>query len=211
MEFLITESQLRVLLQEEEKSQLGLYVKNMYAFTKQMLNKVFRSYGINLRMLLTWGTSVGGLVLPLDQYLRTQHLGLNEDQRMLVLVGIIFALFFETKRPFVKIMSLIKENGLEDIFQDGLRKGTQLRDAFTNFLSSANTGVGTFLEAIAYSFLIPIITDVQSVLGQTEDIETAAMLIAERLLAAGVILIGRQTLIDVVKNVLKKFEIGRII
>ena len=204
MEFLITESQLRVLLQEEEKSQLGLYVKNMYAFTKQMLNKVFRSYGINLRMLLTWGTSVGGLVLPLDQYLRTQHLGLNEDQRMLVLVGIIFALFFETKRPFMKIMSLIKENGFEDIFQDGLRKGTQLRDAFTNFLSSANTGVGTFLEAIAYSFLIPIITDVQSVLGQTEDIETAAILIAERLLAAGVILIGRQTLIDVVKNVLKK-------
>jgi len=204
MEFLITESQLRVLLQEEEKSQLGLYVKNMYAFTKQMLNKVFKSYGINLRMLLTWGTSVGGLVLPLDQYLRTQHLGLNEDQRMLVLVGIIFALFFETKRPFMKIMTLIKENGLEDIFQDGLRKGTQLRDAFTNFLSSANTGVGTFLEAIAYSFLIPIITDVQSVLGQTEDIETAAILIAERLLAAGVILIGRQTLIDVVKNVLKK-------
>jgi hypothetical protein len=204
MEFLITESQLRVLLQEEEKSQLGLYVKNMYAFTKQMLNKVFKSYGINLRMLLTWGTSVGGLVLPLDQYLRTQHLGLNEDQRMLVLVGIIFALFFETKRPFMKIMSLIKENGLEDIFQDGLRKGTQLRDAFTNFLSSANTGVGTFLEAIAYSFLIPIITDVQSVLGQTEDIETAAILIAERLLAAGVILVGRQTLIDVVKNILKK-------
>ena len=204
MEFLITESQLKILLQEEEKSQLGLYVKNMYAFTKQMLNKVHKSYGINLRMLLTWGTSVGGLVLPLDQYLRTQHLGLNEDQRMLVLVGIIFALFFETKRPFVKIMSLIKENGLEDIFQDGLRKGTQLRDAFTNFLSSANTGVGTFLEAIAYSFLIPIITDVQSVLGQTEDIETAAILIAERLLAAGVILIGRQTLIDVVKNVLKK-------
>ena len=204
MEFLITESQLRVLLQEEEKSQLGLYVKNMYAFTKQMLNKVHKSYGINLRMLLTWGTSVGGLVLPLDQYLRTQHLGLNEDQRMLVLVGIIFALFFETKRPFVKIMSLIKENGLEDIFQDGLRKGTQLRDAFTNFLSSANTGVGTFLEAIAYSFLIPIITDVQSVLGQTEDIETTAILIAERLLAAGVILVGRQTLIDVVKNILKK-------
>jgi len=204
MEFLITESQLRVLLQEEEKSQLGLYMKNMYAFTKQMLNKVFKSYGINLRMLLTWGTSVGGLVLPLDQYLRTQHLGLNEDQRMLVLAGIIFALFFETKRPFMKIMSLIKENGLEDIFQDGLRKGTQLRDAFTNFLSSANTGVGTFLEAIAYSFLIPIITDVQSVLGQTEDIETAAILIAERLLAAGVILIGRQTLIDVIKNVLKK-------
>jgi hypothetical protein len=206
MEFLITESQLRVLLQEEEKSQLGLHVKNMYAFTKQMLNKVFKSYGINLRMLLTWGTSVGGLVLPLDQYLRTQHMELTEEQRMLVLVGIIFALFFETKRPFTKIMSLIKENGLENIFQDGLQKGTQLRDAFTNFLSSANTGVGTFLEAIAYSFLIPIITDVQSVLGQTEDIETAAILIAERLLAAGVILVGRQTLIDVVKNVLEKLK-----
>ena len=204
MEFLITESQLRVLLQEEEKSQLGIYVKNMYAFTKQMINKVFKSYGINLRMLLTWGTSVGGLVLPLDQYLRTQHLDLTEEQRMLVLVGIIFALFFEAKRPLTKIMSLIKENGLENIFENGLKKGTELRDAFTNFLSSANTGVGTFLEAIAYSFLIPIITDIQSVVGQTEDIETAAILIVERLLAAGVILIGRQTLIDLVKKVLEK-------
>jgi hypothetical protein len=60
------------------------------------------------------------------------------------------------------------------------------------------------LEAIAYSFLIPIITDVQSVLGQTEDIETAAILIAERLLATGLVLVGKQTLIDVVKNILKK-------
>lgn len=206
MEFLITESQLKILLQEEENSQLGLYVKNMYAFTKQMINNVFRSYGINLRMLLTWGTSVGGLVLPLDQFLRTQHMQLNEEQRMLVLVGIIFALFFETKRPFSKIMSIIKENGLEDIFKSGLKKGTELRNAFTNFLSSANIGVGTFLEAIAYSFLIPIITDVQSMVSQTEDIETAAILIVERLLAAGTILIGRQTLIDVVKSVLKKIN-----
>lgn len=206
MEFLITESQLKILLQEEENSQLGLYVKNMYAFTKQMINNVFRSYGINLRMLLTWGTSVGGLVLPLDQFLRTQHMELNEEQRMLVLVGIIFALFFETKRPFSKIMSIIKENGLEDIFKSGLKKGTELRNAFTNFLSSANIGVGTFLEAIAYSFLIPIITDVQSMASQTEDIETAAILIVERLLAAGTILIGRQTLIDVVKSILKKIN-----
>jgi hypothetical protein len=206
MEFLITESQLKVLLQEEENSQLGLYVKNMYVFTKQMLHKVFRSYGINLRMLLTWGTSVGGLVLPLDQYLRTQHLGLNEDQRMLVLAGIIFALFFETKRPMTKLFSQIKKEGLQDVFNAGLRKGEDLKTAFIDFISSVSQGSKAFIDTIAYSFLIPIIADISSIASGTQDIDEASILIAERLLSSGVILISSQTLSELIKKILKRLR-----
>ena len=54
MEFLITESQLRTLLSEEERSQLGSYMKQLNAFTKQIVSRVAKSYGLNLRMLLTW-------------------------------------------------------------------------------------------------------------------------------------------------------------
>jgi hypothetical protein len=90
MEFLITESQLRTILSEEERSRMDGYMKQLNSFTKQIVNRVLKSYGLNLRMLLTWGTSVGGMVLPLDQYLRTGEFDLNESQRMLVLAGIAF-------------------------------------------------------------------------------------------------------------------------
>jgi hypothetical protein len=206
MEFLITESQLRTLLTEEEKSMLGTYMKRLNSFTKQIVNRSFKSYGLNLRMLLTWGTAVGGMVLPLDQFLRNQNFNLTEDQRMLVLAGLAFSLFFETKRPFIQLFSAIKEEGLEDIFKVGLRKGTQLKNAFLNFMSSVGAGSAGFLDTIAYSFMIPIITDIQSVLMETQDIDEAAILIAERLFASGIVLMSSQVLIETVKKVLEKLK-----
>lgn len=206
MEFLINESQLRLLLKEEEKSQLGLYMKRLNAFTKQVVNSTFRSYGINLRMLLTWGTSVGGMVLPLDQFLRTQNFDLTEEQRMLVLAGIAFSLFFEGRKSTMKLFSVIKEEGLEEIFNIGLRKGNQLKNAFLNFMSSVGTGSTAFIDTIAYSFMIPIITDIQSVLTGVQDIDEAAILIAERLIASGVVLISSQSLTETIKRVLEKLK-----
>jgi hypothetical protein len=206
MEFLITESQLRALLTEEEKSMLGSYMKQLNTFTKQIVNRAFKSYGINLRMLLTWGTAVGGMVIPLDQFLRNQNFDLTEDQRMLVLAGLAFSLFFETKRPSMKLFSVIKEEGLEEIFKVGLRKGSQLKEAFLNFMSSVGTGSSSFIDTIAYSFMIPIITDIQSVIMETQDIDEAAILIAERLIASGVVLMSSQALTETVKRVLEKLK-----
>jgi len=206
MEFLITESQLRALLTEEEKSMLGNYMKQLNTFTKQIVNRAFKSYGINLRMFLTWGTAVGGMVIPLDQFLRNQNFDLTEDQRMLVLAGLAFSLFFETKRPSMKLFSVIKEEGLEEIFKVGLRKGSQLKEAFLNFMSSVGTGSSSFIDTIAYSFMIPIITDIQSVIMETQDIDEAAILIAERLIASGVVLMSSQALTETVKRVLEKLK-----
>lgn len=204
MEFLITESQLKTLLKEEKSSQLGTYMKMMNSFTRQIVSSVQRSYGINLRMLLTWGTSVGGMVLPLDQFLRTEHFSLTEEQRMLVLAGIIFSLFFESSRPLGKLLSVIKKEGLEEIFESGLRKGTQLRNAFSNFMMSLSTGVTSFIDTLAYSFLLPIITDVQSVLSETQDIDEAALLITQRLIASGLVLLSTQSLNKMVKSILQR-------
>jgi len=181
-------------------------MKRLNTFTKQIVNRTFKSYGINLRMLLTWGTSVGGLVLPLDQFLRNQNFDLTEEQRMLVLAGLSFALFFESKRPAGKLFSAIKEEGLEEIFKVGLRKGSQLKDAFLNFMGSLGTGSASFIDTIAYSFMIPIITDIQSVLMDTQDIDEAAILITERLIASGVVLISSQALTETVKKVLEKLK-----
>jgi hypothetical protein len=206
MEFLINESQLRTILMEQDRSKMTGYMKKMYSFTNNLVNRVSKSYGLNLKMLLTWGTSVGGMVLPLDNYIRSGNFNLTDDQRYLVLAGIAFIMFFENKRGLTKILEKIKEEGLEDAFKAGLEKATDLKESFKSFLSSINVTVGSFLDTVAYSFLIPIIVDIQSIAAKSTDLKEASMLIAERLIASGVVIVTAKVLSTVIKKILERIK-----
>lgn len=206
MEFLITESQLKTILTEQERSRLGDYMTQLNSFTKNIVNRVHKAYGLNLRMLGTWGTAVAGLMLPLDQWLRSGNFEMTDDQRMLVLAGIAFTLFFETKRPMVKLLKTIKDEGLSDVYNDGLRKASELKDAFTGFMKSVRISVSSFMDIISYAFLIPIITDIQSMAAQGTDPKQAAIMIAQRLAASGVVVIGSQALSVALKKIIDRIK-----
>lgn len=206
MEFLINESQLRTILMEQDRSKMTGYMKKMYSFTNNLVNRVSKSYGLNLKMLLTWGTSVGGMVLPLDNYLRTGNFNLTDDQRYLVLAGIAFIMFFENKRGLSKVLETIKEEGIEDAFKAGLEKAKNLKESFKSFLSSINVTVGSFLDTIAYSFLIPIIVDLQTIAMKSTDLKEASMLIAERLVGSGVVIVTAKVLSSVIKKILERLK-----
>jgi hypothetical protein len=206
MEFLISESQLRTILMEQDKSKMSGYMKKMYSFTNNLVNRVSKSYGLNMKMLLTWGTSVGGMVLPIDNYLRTGNFDLTDDQRYLVLAGIAFIMFFENKRGLTKVLETIKEEGLEDAFKAGLEKAKNLKESFKSFLSSINVTVGSFLDTVAYSFLIPIIVDIQTVAMKSTDLKEASILIAERLIGSGVVIVTSKVLASVIKKILERLK-----
>ena len=206
MDFLINESQLRTILMEQDKSKLSGYMKKLHSFTNNIVNRVSKSYGLNLKMLMTWGTSVGGMVMPLDNYLRTGNFDLTDDQRYLVLAGIAFIMFYENKRGLTKILEKIKEEGLENAFKSGLEKATDLKVSFKSFLSSINVTVGSFLDTVAYSFLIPIILDIQSVASGSTDLKEASIMITERLIASGVVVVSAKVLASVIKKILERIK-----
>lgn len=206
MEFLITESQLKKILTEQERSQLSDYMKQLNSFTKDMVNRVQKIYGFNLRMLATWGTAVGGLVLPLDQWIMSGNFDITEDQKMLVLASIAVTIFFEGKKPTLKIINTIREEGLEEVFEKGLRKGIELRNAFVGFMGSLKVTISSFLEVMSYTFLIPIITDIQSLALESSDPTETALIIAQRLVASGVTVIGSQVLSRAIKKIIDRFR-----
>jgi len=206
MDFLISESQLKVILQEQDESKMSTYMKTLYSFTYSLVNKVIKKYGINVKMLLTWGTSVGGLVLPLDNFIRNGKFSLDDSQRMLVIAGIAAILYYENKTLFAKIFKKIKEEGLEEVFTVVLEKGQQLKSAFFDFLQSVNVSVGSFMDTVAYSFLIPIIADIQSVAMRTNSVNEAATLIAERLVASGVVILSSEVISKSLRKIIKRFK-----
>jgi len=206
MDFLINESQLRIILQEQDESKMTDYMKTMYSFTKNLANRVSKVYGLNVKMLLTWGTAVGGLVMPLDKFIRDGNFELTDDQRYLVLAGIAFIMFYENKKGLVKILKKINEEGLENTFSLALEKTKDLKSAFKGFLSSLKITVSTFMDTVAYSFLIPIIMDIQDIAYRTSNPKESAILIAERLIASGGALITAQVLSQVIKKIIEKIK-----
>ena len=206
MDFLINESQLRIILQEQDQSKMTDYMRELYSFTSNIVKKVRKTYGLNLKLLLTWGTSVGGLVMPLDNYIRSGRFDITDEQASLILVGAACTYFYDNSKVLKNILTKIKEEGLEDIFSEVLLKGKNLKDSFTRFIKSSQVTLNSTLDILTYTFLIPIITDIQSLVNSGTDSQTIAMRIAKRLVASGVVLVGQLVLTDILKKIIKKFK-----
>jgi len=206
MDFLINEQQLQIILQEQDKSKMTDYMKELYSFTTNVVNKVAKKYELNLKMLMTWGTAVGGLLMPLDRYLMSGNFEMSDSERFLVLAGVASIIFFENKRIVSKIIKKIKDEGLEDIFDISLNKAVELKNTFFEFLNSLNLSISTFIDIMAYSFLLPILTDIHSVATNITDVNEAAMMISKRLLASGVVAGGGTLLNSIIKKLIKRFK-----
>lgn len=206
MDFLIRENQLKLILTESDKSSFGQSLKKMNVFTQNLVNKVKRKFGLNLKLLATWGTSVGGLVLPLDNFIKTGNFQLDENQVALILLGVISIIYFDNKNLIKKILPKIKDEGIEKEFEYVLEKGLHLRKAFVQFLLSLDVSLKSITELLSYSFLIPIILDIQNVVRGDENLETSIEFIFERMLDSGLVLLAYEGLHEVLKKISNRLK-----
>lgn len=205
MNYIITENQLRSILSEVKDNRLSNHLKTMSSFTRNIINKTQKTYGVNLRFLLKWGSAIGGIVMPLDNWIKNSKFEMNDDQIALLLIGVACTFFFENKKVLKEVIDKIKEEGLTKQFKKVLSKGETLRNLFFNFLSSLNLTFSEMVEMISYAFLIPIVTDLME-LSHGADLYATAETISERMIASGTIIITGNILIDVINKILKRFS-----
>lgn len=206
MDFLINESQLNFLVESENTEKFTRNMKQLNSFTVNLINKAKRIFGLNFKFLVTWGPVIGGFVGPLDKYIRDNYLEFSEDSIILITLGIACTYFYQNKKETKKLYEQIEEQGLVSFFEEMLLKSKQLKDSFVSFMESLNLTLGTTVEMIHYSFLIPIINDLQQVAHGATSIANASKIIVERLLTSGVVLVAGQILIDVISKILKRFK-----
>jgi hypothetical protein len=204
MEFLITETQLKTILNEEHGTRLTDSIKILNEYTVNLVKQLKTFYNLNFKMLLTWGASVGGLMMPLDNFIKSGNFNLNDREEILILGAVASILFSENKKNIDILLKKIKEDGLLDIFQIILNKGEELKSSFVNFLKSLKVSVGSFMEMTAYAFLIPILFDVLSVADKSTSIRQGSLLIAERILASGLVFIAKEAIYNVIRKIIKR-------
>lgn len=206
MDFFINEQQLKLILQEQDRSRMSQYMKELYSYAYNLTEKVMNAYGLNVRMLLTWGASVGGLMKPLDIWLQSGEFKLNDNERALIIAGIAMILFFESKSVTTRIKKKIEDAGITEDFKFALSKASEFKEIFIEFMMSLNTTFGAFMDIMAYCFIIPILTDIMSLANRTTDIKETAIMITERLLASGAVVVTSKSLMTLIKRLIKRFQ-----
>jgi hypothetical protein len=202
MNFLISKNQFQLISENISKNSFNDSCKKMNLFLKELVSEVLKKYDINLKTLLTWGPSIGGFLMPLDNFIKTGDFEVNETQRLLILAGIATTIFFDKIESTKKLIDLIKKEGILEIFKKVLSKAKKLKNSFVNFIISLKTSLNTFTDIISYAFLIPIISDIQLFSIGSLDKGEAATIIAKRLIASGAVVVSGTTLKEIIKKLL---------
>lgn len=206
MKFYITESQLKYLVENNKSENISDDIKELYNITKNIVNDTLDKYNIDSRLLLTWGAAVGGLVAPLDNYIRTNNFQLSNNEISLILVGVASTIVFDNEKLFKDVLDKIKTEGLEKTFYKILSKGKKLKESFIGFMTSLGVSVTSITALVRYSFLIPIISDIQSLIYSSNNPKEVVVRIVERIFYSGVITVSEIILKKIITRIVKRLS-----
>jgi len=206
MKFYITESQLKYLVENNKSENISDDIKELYNITKNIVNDTLDKYNIDSRLLLTWGAAVGGLVAPLDNYIRTNNFQLSNNEISLILVGVASTIVFDNEKLFKDVLDKIKTEGLEKTFYKILSKGKKLKESFIGFMTSLGISVTNITALVRYSFLIPIISDIQSLIYSSNNPKEGVVIIVDRIFYSGVITVSEIILKRIITRIVKRLS-----
>ena len=165
MKYLIKESQKQIIL-EEINNRVKQVQEDGLEFTKKIVDDTKKSTSINLKMMLTWGASIGGFMGPIMQWLNGQNPELTDKDASLIAVGIVSVIFFQEKSFVKSLIEKIKEENLEEPFKKGVLKANHLKKALVGFLKSLNIISFNLTNMLSYAFLVPIIPMIYDALAE---------------------------------------------
>ena len=83
----------------------------------KILEDCYQVWKLNAKFLVTWGASLGGLILPLKNWIETNHPELSYEQVILLLLGIASNFFYDNEVFIKKVLKKIHQEGLVDTFK----------------------------------------------------------------------------------------------
>jgi len=204
-----------ILINEHQQKQLIVEsltdkFKEIIMTNKELISKIVKSaskqINFDLSILLTFSTSVGGFIEPLNQFINGEYPEITPMQASLILTGVIFQYIKDNQEPLKRIMKKIKEEGLEKKFKIILSKGELLKDTFLNFLESLNLNIQKTSNLMGYTFLIPIIPIVYNAINNGLITDDNTMELVKRLSAFIGFNYGGITIKELVTALINRFR-----
>ena len=205
MEYILTESQFQKLILESKNQDITQSLKELYQESKNLLDECAHTWGLNAKFLITWGAALGGMILPLKNYLENNNPELTHEQIILLVLGVVSNYFYDNETFIRKVVKKIKEEGLLNVFRKLYDKAEELKRALGLFLNSIKVTANTLYSILSYAFILPVLGDLYG-LSQGEDTIETTKLIVQRILASGVVLVVGAALNHFVSKVVNRLK-----
>lgn len=194
-----------VLLLESQITSLGKNLIGMHDQMVKILEDCYQVWKLNAKFLVTWGASLGGLILPLKNWIETNHPELSYEQVILLLLGISSNFFYDNEVFIKKVLKKIHQEGLVDVFKKVFKKTKELKKSLEELLRGLKNFTINMSSIVSYAFILPILSDLVNMAGEG-DFEENIRLITTRILASGVVLISGVSLANLLTELFKSFQ-----
>jgi hypothetical protein len=205
MKVVISENQNKLLLTEGLSEKILKSYKSMGEFTEKVLKEAKTVTGLDFGFLLSWGSTLGGLMMPVTKFIEGEHPELTSLDLSLLVTGVMVTYYTSNKKALVKILSEIKERGLVEVFDKMLSAANNLKDTFLSFVESLNITMFKVSNMLAYTFLIPILPQLYEMAQMGFD-QTTINQIIKRLLSYGVIIGSSIIVREVIRKIINRFR-----
>lgn len=162
MRVVLTEQQYRMVLKEGFGERINDVLTKSSEFLKKVISDVKTQLGIDFRFLLTYGAGIGAMLTPVFDYIEGNFQGLNQNQIAGLAIMAISVVFYENKNYSEQIKKLESEN-LGGEFKKTVRYTQRLREKFAHLLNVLGLSVHRTSNILSYSFLVPLLSILISV------------------------------------------------
>lgn len=186
MKILISESTNKTILTESVLDDIKTTLKSAKEVAIETIKNTAKQLNMDLKFLLTWGASIGGIMGPLMDYINGNYPELDKASAYSLVVGAVSIVFYNNGKQIVRLIEEIKEKGLSDIFNDVLEKTKELKNSLLDFVESLGVTVNQVGNIISYAFLIPVIPMIISLINDVNpDTSVIVGKITKSLLSSG--------------------------
>ena len=206
MKIAVTEHQKKFIITESISEEFNSIIERGYNFTKEILEKSAEQIGINIQFAITWGASIGGMVGPLNDFIKNTESEMSDIEISLLLTGIIASYYVDNKEYVKKILTKIKEEGLSEVFLRVFKKSQELKNAFFDFIESLNITLHKVTNIMSYTFIIPIIPMLYDMATSSNLDGEQISEIAKRLASFGVLTVSGILVKELINKIIKRFK-----
>ena len=162
MKVVLTEEQYRMVLKEGFGEQVKNKLSKSSEFLKKVVSDVTQQLKFDFRFLLTYGAGIGAILQSVFDYLEGNFQGLDQNQIAGLAIMAIAVVFYENKDYREQIDKLESED-LGGEFRKVVRHTQRLREKFAHLLNVLGLSVHRTSNILSYSFLVPLLSILISV------------------------------------------------
>jgi hypothetical protein len=176
-------------LKESVQHNLAHNLRSLYLDSKDILSDFDKTWNLNLKLLSTWGAALGGVMLPMKNWIEQKYPELSYEQVILVLMGSIISFFYDNEYFISVIVKKIKKEGLMEEFKQSTIVSQKLVNSLTNLLNKMNYFGNDNVDYLSFAYVLPMLEDLKK--GISIDNLDA---VSNRIYSSGVVLTNKSSI-----------------